>query len=127
MAQLEELRQQQQQALELVEAEIAQLQQSLAQAPAPSERSEGDRAGQLQALKQQEQALSDRRAEVAQLWGRVNLYQELLQPVQDRLNDLRANLEAALAGVAQVQEMGDSQRQAIAQLQTLVAGLTGAA
>jgi chromosome segregation ATPase len=127
VAQLEELRQQQQQALEQVEAEIAQLQQSLEQAPAQDAQPEGDREGQLQALKQQEQALSARRAEVAQLWGRVNLYQELLQPVQDRLNDLRTNLEAALAGVAQVQEMGDSQRQAIAQLQSIVAGLTGAA
>lgn len=127
VAQLEELRQQQQQALAQVEAEIVQLQQSLEQAPAQGAQPEGDIGGQFQTLKQQEQALSARRAEVAQLWGRVNLYHELLQPVQDRLNDLRTNLEAALAGVAQVQEMGDSQRQAIAQLQTIVAGLTGAA
>ncbi|MBO1346452.1 MAG: hypothetical protein EBE86_003155 [Hormoscilla sp. GUM202] len=54
----------------------------------------------------------------------LNLYQETLQPIQDRLNDLRSKLEAISEALNQVQETGDYQLQAIAEMQQTIASLT---
>jgi hypothetical protein len=60
---------------------------------------------------------------VAQIWGRVHLYREILQPVQDALNQLRSQLESAIRALNQVQETGDYQLQSIAELQRTVQDL----
>jgi len=73
-----------------------------------------------QELQSLEQNLLSLRAATAELWGRVNLYQETLQPVQDCLDGLRHRLEAVAETLAQVKETNHNQLQTITQLhQTL--------
>jgi len=60
---------------------------------------------------------------VAELWGRVNVYQEMLQPVQDNLNALRQKLEAVAGELERVQETGDEQDRVVSDLQQVLSGL----
>ena len=73
-----------------------------------------------QELQSLEQNLLSRRSAVAERWGRVNLYQEMLQPVQDSLDGLRHRLEALASALAQVQETRDYQLQTIAQMRQIL-------
>jgi hypothetical protein len=60
---------------------------------------------------------------VAELWGRVNVYQEMLQPVQDNLNALRQKLEAVAGELDRVQERGDEQDRVVSDLQQVLSSL----
>jgi hypothetical protein len=90
-----------------------------------SEHQTGDMERRGGELKQFEEALVSRRAAAAQMWGKVGLYEEMLQPVQERLNDVRSSLEGAASNLNQVQETGDYQLQLIAQLRQFIQGLMG--
>ncbi len=68
---------------------------------------------ELQSL---EQSLLSMRTAMAESWGRVNLYQEMLQPVQDSLDGLRQKLEAIAGILAQVQQTGNHQLQTIEEM-----------
>lgn len=125
LKQLAQLRQQQQEDLQAVEARLEQMQQGLESAQAAVNASAADRDNQLNELKQKEQQLQERRAYVAQLWGQVSLYEELLQPLQDGLNELQQHLDALAGGTAHIGEMSEAQNNAIAQLQASLAALTG--
>jgi septal ring factor EnvC (AmiA/AmiB activator) len=63
------------------------------------------------------------KASAAELSGKVSLYQETLQPQQDSLNEIRQKLEAIAAALTQIQETGDYQLQAIAQMRQTIEGL----
>ena len=69
-----------------------------------------------QELKTIEDNLLSLRTATAECWGRVNLYQEALRPIQDCLDGLHGKLQGMTESLAQVQESGDDQRQAIAQI-----------
>jgi chromosome segregation ATPase len=67
-----------------------------------------------------EEQLLNLRTATAECWGRVNLYQEALQPIQDALDGLRDQLQNISESLTQVQVNGDSQPQIVAQMrQTL--------
>jgi hypothetical protein len=53
----------------------------------------------------------------------VSLYQETLQPRQDGLNEIRQRLEAIADALNQIQETGDYQLQAIAQMRQTINSL----
>jgi DNA repair exonuclease SbcCD ATPase subunit len=125
LRQLEELQQQQHAELQAVEARLEQMQQGIESAIASVSAKAADRENQLNELKQKERELQERRATVAQLWGQVGLYEELLQPLQDSLNELQQNLEALSGETAHMGEMSEAQQNAIAQLQASVSALTG--
>ncbi|MHC5848755.1 pilus motility taxis protein HmpF [Nostoc sp.] len=67
-------------------------------------------------LKAIEENLLSLRRTTAEFCGRVNLYQETLQPIQDSLDGLRQKLQGIGESLDQFQETGDYQVQAIAQL-----------
>jgi chromosome segregation ATPase len=69
-----------------------------------------------QELQKWEQELLSLRAMVGEYWGRVNLYQEMLRPVQDSLDALRQRLQGIAGILSQSQETGNHQRQAIDQI-----------
>jgi DNA repair exonuclease SbcCD ATPase subunit len=125
LRQLEELRQQQNVELQAVEARLEQMHQELESAQASVSSSAADRENQLNELKQRERELQERRTSIAQLWGQVGLYEEMLQPLQDGLNELQQNLEVLSGGTAHIGEMSEAQNNAIAQLQASLAALTG--
>ena len=74
-----------------------------------------------QDLQSLEQNLLFLRAATTESWARVNLYQEILQPVQDRLDELRPHLQAIAEELAQLYDATNDQIQVIAQMrQTLL-------
>jgi len=75
-------------------------------------------------LKQIEQHWSSQRAAAAELWGKVNTYEALLQPIQDGVHGVRSKLEAITHVMAQFQEASDYQLQAIAEMRQVIASLT---
>lgn len=76
-----------------------------------------------QELKLMEENLQLLRISVAEYWGKVNVYQDTLQPVQDSLDGLRHKLEGIAQSLATVQESGDYQLQTINQMRQTLSSL----
>lgn len=120
LSQLETYRQQQEDELQRWEEQVAQIQSSVQQVQDTFNLQVGSLEQKQRAFQQLEQEWQEKRVQSADLWGAVNLYQEILQPVQDQVNGVRQHLEAIANGLNQIQETGDYQLQSIAQLrQTL--------
>jgi chromosome segregation ATPase len=124
LSQLEAVRHQQGEELQKLEGQIQQMREAIGQMEGTIHRQTGEQEAKRYEIKQLEQNLQGQRGTVAELWGRVNLYQEMLQPIQDNLSQLRQKLEEIRGGLNQAQESGDSQTQAIASLQEILASLT---
>lgn len=123
VAQLNTQRQQQSQELQRLENEIQQVRETISQIEANVNRQNGEGEAKRYELKQFEQNLFNQKGAVAELWGRVKVYQEMLQPVQDNLNALRQKLEAVAGELDRVQERGDEQDRVVSDLQQVLSGL----
>jgi len=123
VAQLNTQRQQQSQELQRLENEIQQLRETISQMEANVNRKNGEGEAKRYELKQFEQNLFNQKGAVAELWGRVKVYQEMLQPVQDHLNALRQKLEAVAGELDRVQETGEEQDRVVSDLQQVLSGL----
>ena len=123
VAQLNTQRQQQSQELQRLENEIQQVRETISQMEANVNRQNGEGEAKRYELKQFEQNLFNQKGAVAELWGRVNVYQEMLQPVQDNLNALRQKLEAVAGELDRVQQTGDEQDRVVSDLQQVLSGL----
>ncbi|MEG3933698.1 pilus motility taxis protein HmpF [Microcoleus sp. T3_B1] len=123
VAQLNTQRQQQSQELQRLQNEIQQVREAISQTEANVNRQNGESEAKRYELKQLEQNLFNQKGAVAQLWGRVNVYQEMLQPVQDNLTALRQKLEAAAGELDRVQETGDEQDRVVSELRQVLSGL----
>ncbi|MEG4167468.1 MULTISPECIES: pilus motility taxis protein HmpF [unclassified Microcoleus] len=123
VAQLNTQRQQQSQELQRLQNEIQQVREAISQTEANVNRQNGESEAKRYELKQLEQNLFNQKGAVAQLWGRVNVYQEMLQPVQDNLTALRQKLEAAAGELDRVQETGDEQDRVVSDLRQVLSGL----
>lgn len=124
LSQLEGVRHQQAEELKRLEGQVQQLRDAIAGMESNIHRQSGEQEAKRYEIKQLEQNLVVSRGTVAELWGRVNLYQEMLQPVQNSLSGLRQKLEGTTGVLNQVQEAGDRQAEAIAQLREMLASLT---
>ena len=124
LEQAEAQRQQQASELEKLEGEIDQMRGAISQAEGLINSQTGDQQAKRHEIEQLEQSWHDRRASVAELWGKVNLYQEILQQLQERVGELRQKLEAIGGAVTGIQETGDYQLQAIAEMQQTITNLT---
>ncbi|WP_445250523.1 pilus motility taxis protein HmpF [Microcoleus sp. OTE_8_concoct_300] len=123
VAQLNTQRQQQSEELQRLENEIQQVRDAISQMEANVNRQNGEGEAKRYELKQFEQNLFNQKGAVAELWGRVKVYQEMLQPVQDNLNALRQKLEAVAGELDRVQETGDEQDRVVSDLQQVLSGL----
>jgi chromosome segregation ATPase len=125
LAQVEEFKAQQAQERQELEMQIQQLQETTGQVKATV----NDKAASLEAKRHEiaatEQHLRTLLAAAAELWGKVNAYQELLQPMQDSVHEMKQKAEAIASVMTQFQEAGNYQLQAIAEMQTTVDRLTG--
>lgn len=117
LVQIEAQRQQRTEELQKLEQQISQMRDRIQQVQEMIDNQAPEQEMKWQELQSLEQNLLSLRAGTAECWGRVNLYQDLLQPVQDSLDGLRQKLEAIAVALSQVQETGDDQLQAIAQMQ----------
>lgn len=126
LVQIEKQRQQQTEELQKLEQQISKMGEHIQQAQEMIDHQAHEQEIKRQELQSLEQNLLSLRAAAAESWGRVNLYQEMLQPVQDCLDRLRQQLEAIASALAQVQETGEHQLQDIAQMrQTLLSIIPG--
>jgi len=123
VAQLNTQRQQQSQELQRLENEIQQVREAVSQIEANVNRQNGESEAKRYELKQLEQNLFNQKGAVAQLWGRVNVYQEMLQPVQDNLNALRQKLEGVAGEIDRVQQTGEEQDRVVSDLRQVLSGL----
>ena len=123
VAQLNTQRQQQSQELQRLENEIQQVRETISQMEANVNRQNGEGEAKRYELKQFEQNLFNQKGAVAELWGLVKVYQEMLQPVQDNLNALRQKLEAVAGELDRVQESGVEQDRVVSDLQQVLSGL----
>ncbi|MEP6489755.1 pilus motility taxis protein HmpF [Microcoleus vaginatus GB2-A3] len=123
VAQLNTQRQQQSQELQRLENEIQQVREAVSQIEANVNRQNGESEAKRYELKQLEQNLFNQKGAVAQLWGRVNVYQEMLQPVQDNLTGLRQKLEAVAGELDRVQQTGEEQDRVVSALRQVLSGL----
>ncbi len=121
LVQVEAQRQQHTQELQKLEREIEQMRSSILQTQGMIDAQAHEQEIKRQELQSLEQNLLSLRAAVAECWGRVNLYQEILQPIQDSLDELLKKLEVIAGTLEQVHQSGDYQLQTIDQMrQTLL-------
>jgi len=123
LSQLDGQRQQQSEELQKLESQVEQMRLSISQAQGMIDHQAGEQEATRNQIKQLEQNLLSSRTALAELWARVNVYQEMLQPYQDRVNEMRQKLEAIASTLAQIQETGDYQLQSIAQMREVIVSL----
>ncbi|MDZ8086545.1 MAG: pilus motility taxis protein HmpF [Nostoc sp. DedQUE12b] len=116
LLQIENQRQQYSQEIQKLEREIEQIRSGVELNQGMIDNQTHDLDEKRQELKAIEENLLSLRRTTAELSGRVNLYQEALQPIQDSLDGLRQKLQGIGESLDQFQETGDYQVQAIAQM-----------
>lgn len=88
-----------------LEEEIQQIQSEIGQKEQEINSQSSEQEAKQNEIEQLEENLSERRGAVAELWGGVNLYQEMLQPIQDNFDVLRRKLEEAVGGMEDAEEI----------------------
>ena len=116
LLQIENQRQQYSQEIPKLEREIEQIRSGIELNQGMIDNQTHDLDEKRQELKAIEENLLSLQRTTAECWGRVNLYQEALQPIQDSLDGLRQKLQEIGESLEQFQETGDYQLQAIGQL-----------
>jgi hypothetical protein len=74
-------------------------------------------------LKQLEEALNAQRAAAAEAMGKVALYQEMLQPMQDLVTGIQLPLDLIASLLSQQQEAGHTQQHTIGQMRQIITEL----
>lgn len=115
-AQIEAQRQKQSEELQQVEAQIREIESTMQQAQDRVDGQAGEQDAKRNELKQLEEALQAQRVAAAEIAGRVVLYQEMLQPIQDSIAAMGQHLEA----IAQ----SGGQQSAIGEMKAVIASLT---
>ena len=122
--QIDALRQQQAEELQKIEGEIEQIRNRIQETQEMVRDRSSEQEAKRNELKQLEETLKSQRVTTAQLAGKVSLYQEMLQPIQDTVDSLRHQLEAMQGTIAQVNEAKHDQSGAITEMQQIVTHLT---
>ena len=116
IAELNTQQSQQSQQYETLQAEIKQLQTTITQTQEQLERQTHQQQEKRQRIRSDEYSLREYYQSLARLQGQVSLYQELLQPLKDRLNELRQQLEQTYNDYYQLTEVAGQQAQTWAEL-----------
>ncbi|HAX88731.1 MAG TPA: hypothetical protein DCY91_21330 [Cyanobacteria bacterium UBA11370] len=123
LSQLEAQRQQQEAQLQKLESQVEQMRQSITQAEGMIVQQEGEQEAKRAELESLEENWHSMKVTLAQLWAKVSISEELLQPKQETLSEMWQKLEAIAAVLNQIQEIGDYQLQAIAEMQQTLGSL----
>ena len=103
IVQIDSIKQQQAKELQKLEQEITQLGADTQQLQADTLSKTVSQQTVRQQLQEMESNLYSQAALTAQCWGKVNLYEEMLQPIQDSLEELKHKLRAISASVENLQ------------------------
>ncbi|HBL59670.1 MAG TPA: hypothetical protein DDZ80_14635 [Cyanobacteria bacterium UBA8803] len=123
LSQLETQRQQQEAELRKLENQVEQMRQSISQAEQMIAGQASEQEAKRIEIQNLEENWHSMKVSVAQMLARVDLTQEILQPKQEALNQIHQRLESIAAVLNQIQEIGDYQLQAIAQMQQTIGSL----
>lgn len=123
-AQIDGFRQQLAEELQQIDAQVEQIRHAIDQAQQLLSEQTVTLEHQRRDLEQQDRALVEKRSLLGEVLGKVSLYQSLLQPLQDTLGSLYQRVEAISGGINQAQQMSQEQRQALAQVQEVLASLS---
>ncbi len=116
-----EMQQQQSQELENLEREIEQLHPRIKQMQEVIAEQTQQQETQRHSIQTLEQNLFLLQTVMAESRGRLNLYHEVLQPLQDSFDGMRQKLQGIAESLASMQETGEYQLQAVTQIrQTLL-------
>jgi chromosome segregation ATPase len=118
LVQVEKQLQQQTQELQRLEQEIEQMIARLKQEQEMINNQADKQEMKRQELQSLEQNLRSLQTATAECWGRVNLYQEMLQPSQDSLDGLQQKLEAIASTLEQEKQTASYQLQTIDELRS---------
>ena len=122
-AQIDGFRQQRSEELVQVETQIAQIRSSIEQTQGMVTQQEQDLMPQHETLLAQDKTLQDKRVLLADSRARLALYDEMLQPLQDSLTDLKGRVEFITSSLSEFNQSGHDQRQALAQVHEFFASL----
>lgn len=125
LTQVEEFKEQQTQERRALETQIRQLQETVGQVQASVNEKVSSLDAKRREIVEMEQQSRTQMAAVAKLWGKVNSSEEMLQPMQEGIHEMKQKTEAIASVMTQFQEAGNYQLQAIAEMQTTVERLTG--
>ncbi|HIK05075.1 MAG TPA: hypothetical protein IGS40_10225 [Trichormus sp. M33_DOE_039] len=123
ISQLEQQRQQQSQELQRLEREIEQMRAAIELDQGMIDNQTHNIQEQQQELKKMEENLLSLQMANTECWGRVNLYQEALQPIQDCLDEMRHKLQSIGESLGQIQETSDHQLQTITEIRHTIGSL----
>ncbi|MFE4106379.1 pilus motility taxis protein HmpF [Almyronema epifaneia] len=123
--QIEVLRQKTTSDLQTLETETKQLQEKIAELKQQVDQQTTAQTTQREEAQQLETQLQEKRGEVARLFGRLELREELLQPIQEQLGAVRQGLETLSEQVGKFQEASDYQLQAIAEMRQIIHSVAG--
>ncbi len=123
-AQIDTFRQQRTEELQQVEAQLEQIRSSIDQTQGMVDQQTQDLDRRRQDLDQKDQNLLEQRLSLRDRHGKVALYEEMLQPFQDRLTDVKGRNEFIAGSLAQLNESGTAQRQALSEVQQAFANLS---
>jgi chromosome segregation ATPase len=121
--QLEAQRPQQEEELRKLESQIEQMRMSITQAEDLIRHQAGEQEAKQRELQSLEQNWQSMKESLVELSAKVNLYEEMLQPRQEGLNEIRQKLEEIAQTLHQIQETGDYQLQAIAEMKQTISNL----
>ncbi|NJL02096.1 MAG: hypothetical protein HC910_16605 [Spirulinaceae cyanobacterium SM2_1_0] len=107
-----------------LQSEQAGLQQELNALEAAVQQQVDEHDNIQAALHELEAAWQDSRSAAALLWGRVNLYEEMLKPLQDSVEEVRQKLGAIAELLDQTDQTAEYQHEALGNLKQTVDGLT---
>ncbi|NEO13535.1 MAG: hypothetical protein F6K59_06085 [Moorea sp. SIO3F7] len=110
--------------LQQLEREIEQMRLRVSQAEELMNQQTQEKDAKLAQVNNLEESWLSNQVKVAQLWGKVHLYEKTLQPLQDGLNKIRQKLDAIANALNHIQKTGDSQQQAIAQISQIISSLS---
>lgn len=112
---------QQSQELQKLEQQVEQMRSSIEQTQLTTDNQVYEQQMQQQELQNLEQSLVSQKAAIAECWGQIKVYEEMLQPFQDQLNELRNYLGAIADTLDQLEQTGNYQLQTISEMhQTLL-------
>ena len=123
IAELNRQQQQQSQQYDTLQGEIGQLQTAMTQTQENLERQTHQQQEKRQYIRSDEYSLREQYQSLAQLQGQVSLHQELLQPLQERLNGLKQQLEEASGDLNQLNQVAEQRSQTWAELKATLEGL----
>lgn len=125
LLQLADQQQQKQEQLQQLENQIEQIRWSIQETRGVLEHHQSQHHAKRDEWESMEQSMLSSRSTVAEIWGKVNIYQEILQPIQDRLNEMRQKLEAIAEVANHIQQTGEYQAWAVNEMQQLINNLIG--